>query len=59
MKWIILLLVSLVMALSVTEAKCNYCPTFRCLDADICGEGCACIRTGTKYGYCVSILMGD
>ena len=58
MKWLTILMGIVILSMAIfgfmAQARCDYCPSFKCLSGDICGD-CACIQTGQEYGYCASI----
>jgi len=60
-KWIDLLVVGLValgfvLALWPWEAKCSWCPSYKCFGGNSCGSGCHCITMGgDAWGRCISV----
>jgi hypothetical protein len=38
------------------EAECAWCPRIKCLDQNVCGSGCVCLKSGgDTFGSCVSL----
>jgi hypothetical protein len=52
----LIILFCALMAIQASEAKCAWCPTYKCFGANSCGASCMCVTgPGGNGGNCYSI----